>query len=517
LVGVGLTVLALLPRRPGAPGLAVGTEHAAHYDSCPQDPLLQAKDLVLHMAGPGDFFRGGGPRGGRSSRGPDPASLLPTLYPQRWVQLGYISLFSLISSWVCFSAVTSLDTFSQVTGHEFSELVTLFFVANVASCFLYTDVTRFIGLRGSVIGAAVVMSTGCLLRSGIPFVGGLPPFPALQLGTLLVGAAQPFFRCSPALLSATWFGAQERTTATATALNFNQLGIALAFLLGGTLGDTPDGLAQYFSIITVAAYAVTVGSVIQFKERPPSPPSASAVIREVQQDARALQGPKQFAWTFPEAAADLFAKGPVFAPLAAFVASYGVTNIIATFTDSSLRRAGFLQDLDIDLSGAAFQLAIVLGSIAIGGYVDRTKQFKRTTMFCLNVGGLFLTVMSLAFGNGVTLPPAVIVVALLGVGATLGAVQPVNAELAVETTYPSDENAVAAVQQLSGSFFTALLIPLVELTSQFDIDFFDRVKLPIDTVVVLCLLLATSLYYLTFTPRLRRSDLDSALPLSDRL
>lgn len=29
---------------------------------------------------------------------------------------------------------------------------------------------------------------------------------------------------------------------------------------------------------------------------------------------------------------------------------------------------------DIDLSGAAFQLAIVLGSIAIGGYVDRTKQ-----------------------------------------------------------------------------------------------------------------------------------------------
>jgi len=37
--------------------------------------------------------------------------------------------------------------------------------------------------------------------------------------------------------------------------------------------------------------------------------------------------------------------------------------------------------------------------------------------------------------NGVTLPPAVIVVALLGVGATLGAVQPVNAELAVETDH----------------------------------------------------------------------------------
>ena len=41
-------------------------------------------------------------------------------------------------------------------------------------------------------------------------------------GTVLVGAAQPFFQCTPPLLSATWFGSDERALATSVALNFNQ-------------------------------------------------------------------------------------------------------------------------------------------------------------------------------------------------------------------------------------------------------------------------------------------------------
>jgi FLVCR family feline leukemia virus subgroup C receptor-related protein len=38
-----------------------------------------------------------------------------------------------------------------------------------------------------------------------------------------VGAAQPFFQCTPPLLSATWFGTKERSLATAVAINFNQV------------------------------------------------------------------------------------------------------------------------------------------------------------------------------------------------------------------------------------------------------------------------------------------------------
>ena len=37
------------------------------------------------------------------------------------------------------------------------------------------------------------------------------------VGTVLVGAAQPFFQCTPALLAANWFGPDERTLATTIA------------------------------------------------------------------------------------------------------------------------------------------------------------------------------------------------------------------------------------------------------------------------------------------------------------
>ena len=60
---------------------------------------------------------------------------------------------------------------------------------------------------------------------------GLEPYALLVLGTVMVGFAQPYFQCTPPMLSATWFASGERATATATALNFNQIGIAVVSCL----------------------------------------------------------------------------------------------------------------------------------------------------------------------------------------------------------------------------------------------------------------------------------------------
>lgn len=82
------------------------------------------------------------------------------------------------------------------------------------------------------------MFVGCLLRAGGPLSGIITPYPILLAGTVLVGLSQPFFQCTPPLLSATWFGSNERAMSTAVALNFNQIGIACAFLIGGSVcGD----------------------------------------------------------------------------------------------------------------------------------------------------------------------------------------------------------------------------------------------------------------------------------------
>ena len=123
--------------------------------------------------------------------------------------------------------------------------------------------------------------------------------------------------------------------------------------------------------------------------------------------------------------------------------------------------------------------------------------------------------LSLAFGNDLALPPWLVLLSLLGVGATLGPVQPINAELAVEVTYPADENAIEAVQQLCGNLFSALLVPVCEYAALYDLDFMGKGDFRGDSIVVLLLLLFTSVYYLSFNAPLKRNALDSALPLTE--
>ena len=146
------------------------------------------------------------------------------LYPSRWVQLGYLSALALLSDWVCFSVAAAPETWEATYGHDPATLIDIFLFTNVLFCFLEPAVVRRLGLRAVIIGAAFLMTTGCLLRSGVPFTGAEPVYSQIVAGTVLVGAAQPFFQCTPPLLSATWFGSDERALSTAIAINFNQVG-----------------------------------------------------------------------------------------------------------------------------------------------------------------------------------------------------------------------------------------------------------------------------------------------------
>jgi len=162
---------------------------------------------------------------------PMPKGMETKLYPQRWVQLGYLAVLALLSDWVCFSVAAAPETWVQTYAQDPATLIDIFLFTNVFFCFAEPAIVRRVGLRNCIVGAAIVMSSGCALRSGIPLTGAVPSYPFVVAGTILVGAAQPFFQCTPPLLSATWFGAEERATATATAINFNQVGIATALTL----------------------------------------------------------------------------------------------------------------------------------------------------------------------------------------------------------------------------------------------------------------------------------------------
>lgn len=177
-----------------------------------------------------------------------------------------------------------------------------------------------------------------------------------------------------------------------------------------------------------------------------------------------------------------------------------------------MTRGGVTGQFQIDLAGAGFELAIVAGGIILGGYVDRTKEYKRVTMACLAATAFFVIPLGLT-DHALGREPLLLVAALLGLGLAAGPVQPINAELAVDVTYPGDETAVESVQQIGGNLISALLIPVAEIASQKDYQLLPGV--PIlesdirgDVVVLIAIALITLSYFSTFDAPLMRSAAD---------
>ena len=418
------------------------------------------------------------------------------------MQLGYLSLLALLSDWICFSDAAAPVPFEAAYGHDPAVLIDLFLATNVMSCFFVTDAVQKYGLAKTIKGAGCLMAGGCFMKSGIPFVTGFVPYEWLVAGTIMVGIAQPYFQCTPPLLSAKWFGKSERATATAIALNANQIGIATAFLVGGSMATSTHGIENYFALITILTTVVAAGCAFQFEEKPATPPSSS----ELQKMSNKEEDP-----TFFESAKKLFKTKGFGQPLVAFIASISITNVVGAFIAEVMERGGITNQLHVDLAGAGFELSILLGGILVGGYVDRTKEYKRTTLITLALTTFCLIPLGLT-EHAIGQEPVLLLIALFGLGISAGPIQPVNAELAVEVSYPCDETAVESTQQIFGNLVRALLVPLAAFAMKRDFELFPKMALESDIrgdVIILCAIAAvTGAIYSTFGTPLKRSLLD---------
>lgn len=81
---------------------------------------------------------------------------------------------------------------------------------------------------------------------------------------------------TPSLVSGTWFGEGERTTATAIASLNNNFGAAAGFLVGPYIVEaTSIPVLLYVE----AAFSVLIAfGLVYFPSKPPSPPSPSASV-----------------------------------------------------------------------------------------------------------------------------------------------------------------------------------------------------------------------------------------------
>jgi len=437
---------------------------------------------------PGGVLESGGLRDGG---GASPVRL----YRERWLMLALLSSLALLSDWICFS-VAPIPAVTEATyGLHPSSLVTLFLTTNVFFCLVEPYVVLRKGLGFTVVSGAVLMFLGCLMRSGLP---QLPTESRalVEVGTVLVGAAQPFFQCTPAMLAANWFGANERTLATTIAINANQIGIAMSYLTGTIWAKSPEGLQSYFMLLTAIAGTLLVATALLFRSEPPTPASASSEGKAQQQSSSLLVQMRRMVSTpgFDQA-------------LVAFAVSIGITNVISTFLDHMLSHIGFSQHV-IGIIGAGFQFCIMAGSLILGHYVDVSKRYFNATMLCFLVSFLCLIATS-----DELLSSSVLVLAILLSGFFVGPIQPITAEIAVEVTYPSDENAIVAIQQVAGNLFSAFLVPLCNLVRHYHV---VELHTRSDHLLLLVICSAGGAYFSTFDAPLKRLMTEKASAHRDK-
>jgi MFS transporter, FLVCR family, MFS-domain-containing protein 7 len=454
------------------------------------------------------------------------------VYFQRWIQLGYLSGLTMLSDWVCFSVAASRETFEEIYKLDDStKLIDWFFLATIISCFMVTDCVSKFGLQRSIQASAIVMAVGTWFRC-LSFYQTMMMkdqqqndtdkdyYPLFVMGTLLVGAAQPFCQCTAPQLSALWFASNERATSTAVALNFDQIGIATAFLVGGPMGATGQGLAWYFLIMALFGTVLAVGCILQFQAKPPTPPSPSEIEKEDNkiQFGNHDDGEEERSFL---ASAKVFLHTPGFLrALSAFICSIAVTNIVGALIEEVMNRGGVTNTWQVAGAGAIFEVAILVGGIVLGGYVDRTKQYKSVIMWCLGISIFLLLPLGLT-DHKLGQEPSLMIFSLLLLGFFTGPIQPICAELAVDITFPGDETAVESVQQIGGNLISALLMPIVEWAAKQDYELLDKVPLLAsdirgDVVLLVLITLGNLLYFARFHAPLKRTMADShALTNSD--
>lgn len=207
------------------------------------------------------------------------------LYKHRWVVLAIFSLISMTNEviWISLSSITSIVKeyygVSSIAVNWLSMVYMLFYVFVIVAAYVLDRQ----GLKFTIVIGAVLNGLGsCLRLIGANRDGFVFTF----LGNASAALAQCFILFVPPTLAATWFGEHERATASAIGVLMNMLGVAIGFLMGGTMVPSStdyDGVVRKGMFNTLIAQAVfctfmVVCCVIIVKDAPKTPPSMSQYL-----------------------------------------------------------------------------------------------------------------------------------------------------------------------------------------------------------------------------------------------
>ena len=181
----------------------------------------------------------------------------------------------------------------------------------------------------------------------------------------------------------------------------------------------------------------------------------------------------------------------------AFAASGIVLNTLSTYMDYLVRLGenDYSQKL-VGIIGALFQVFVMLSSIFVGKFTDRTRAYFLVVIILLVSGAFALAEcnINLDASRGSGLKWSLLITAIL-----VGPLQPVATEMAVELSFPLCSNTVLVIQQLVSNLASAAFIPLFQQFRKYGNEYDERPDYTFSFYLLIVIHAAATVYFASFS------------------
>ncbi|XP_074131009.1 solute carrier family 49 member A3 isoform X1 [Sminthopsis crassicaudata] len=370
-------------------------------------------------------------------------------YKRRWFFLVVVSLLSCSNAmlWLSFAPVADkIAYYFQLSISEINWLSLIYLVMSIPFGIVATWILDSFGLRFSTILCAWLNAIGSAIRI-FPFLSlfGKYYFTYFMIGQSFCAVAQVLVIFSPAKLAALWFPEHQRATANMIATMSNPLGVLLANMGSPALVKKEEDIPLMLGVCIIpAAIACFLSSAFIWESVPPTPPSAGAATSTSEPFLSGM-------W--------ILLRNKAYVILAlCFGGGIGAFSAFSALLEQILCVKGYSNEFS-GLCGALFIMFGIIGALALGLYVDKTKQFIETT----KVGFCLTTLAAIAFALVSQIQDQKVWVAVVcSLFGFFGfSICPISFELAVECSYPVGEatstGLIFVIGQIEGVIVMVLL------------------------------------------------------------
>ncbi|XP_067901105.1 feline leukemia virus subgroup C receptor-related protein 1 isoform X2 [Heterodontus francisci] len=393
----------------------------------------------------------------KSARSPEEREIMLTgdvkpiqtrLYWKRFIILTVFSLYSMVNSfqWIQYSIIANIFcTFYQVSEEQIDWLSVVYMLAYIPLIFPAAWLIDKKGLR-----------TVALLGSGLNCIGAWIKiasvrrdlFGVTMFAQTVCSVAQVFILGLPSRVASVWFGPKEVSTACATAVLGNQLGVAFGFLLPPMLVlNTVDDLNLMASNISILFYGTAAVATVLFilvvavfQEKPPLPPSQTQAVL--------LDCPIEY--SYKQSILNLFKNVPFVLLLLSYGVLTGCYYSVGTLLNQMIIAYYPGEEINAGKIGLTLVVSGMVGSIISGFWVDHTKTYKQTTLAVYIISFIGMLVFTFTLNLGYL---QIVFVTAGALGFFMTGYLPLGFEYGVEITYPEPEGTSSGLLNASAQLF----------------------------------------------------------------